>query len=100
MQTNEGVQIHQNLYIPTISPTNIDSHRHMHSLAKLTLKEKVELKMLSGQMMWVTSQTRPVMSFETYVMSNIGKNPHVKMLQEANKALFKTLVNVSKTKIP
>ena len=73
MQTNEGVQMHKNLYISTTSPINIDSHRHMHSLAKLTLKKKAELKRLSGQMMWVTSQTRPDMSFETCVMSNMGK---------------------------
>ena len=39
MLTNEDVQIHQNLYIPT-SPINIDLHRHMNSLAKLTLKKK------------------------------------------------------------
>ena len=88
MQTNESVQNHQNLYIPKISPINIDLHRHIQCLAKLTLKEKGELKRLSGQM-WVTSQTRPDMSFEICVMSNMGKNPTVKMLQGANKALLK-----------
>ena len=39
-------------------------------------------------MMWLTSQTRPDISFETCVMKTI-KNPTVKMLQEANKALLK-----------
>ena len=73
MQTNEDVHIHQNLYIPKISPININSHKHMQSLAKLILKEDAELKRLSGQMIWVTSQTRPDMGFETCVMSNMGK---------------------------
>ena len=76
MLTNVGVQIHQNLYIPTTSPVNIDSHRHMQSLAKLTLKKKVELKRLRGQMMLVTSQTKPDMSFENCVMSNMGKKSY------------------------
>ena len=44
MQTNEGVQIHQNLYIPTKSPVNIDSHKHIQSFAKLTFKENAKLK--------------------------------------------------------
>ena len=99
MQTNEGVQINQNLYIPTISPINIDSHRHMQSLAKLTLNEKAELKKLNAQM-WVTSQTISNMSFETCVMSNMGKNPMMKMLQEANKALLKLQSMPVKLKFP
>merc|ERR1711879_536665 len=72
----------------------------MGSLAELTLKEKAELKRLSGQMMLVTPQTRPDMSFETCVMSNMGKNPTVKMLQEANKALLKLRSMPVKLKFP
>ena len=59
-----------------MSPINIDSPRNMQSLAKLTLKEKTELKRLSGQMIWLTSQTRPDMSFEICVMSNMGKKSY------------------------
>ena len=40
-------------------------------------------------MMWVTSHTRPDVSYETCVMSNTGKHPSVKMLHDANKALTK-----------
>lgn len=40
-------------------------------------------------MMWVASQTRPDVSFETCAMSNTGKSPTVKMLFEANKAVTK-----------
>ena len=56
---------------------------------ELTTEEKAYLKRLSGQMMWVVSQTRPDLSFETCVMSNTDKHPSVKMLHEANKAVFK-----------
>ncbi|CAL4097671.1 unnamed protein product [Meganyctiphanes norvegica] len=40
-------------------------------------------------MLWVTSQTRPDLSFETCMISNTGKNPKVSLLCEANKALSK-----------
>ena len=40
-------------------------------------------------MVWVSSYTRPDLSFETCVMSNMGKHPTVKMVNEANKAVKK-----------
>ena len=56
---------------------------------ELNEEEKAELKRLSGQMMWVTSQTCPDLSFESCIMSNAGKHPTVKIIQEANKAVRK-----------
>ena len=89
LQTAEGVQVHQNLYIPSIHPIHLPNTRVMRKSDELTAEERAELKRLSGQMMWVASQTRPDVSFETCVMSNTGKHPTVKMVHEANKALSK-----------
>ena len=55
---------------------------------------------LSGQMLWVSSQTRPDVSFETCMMSNTGKHPKVNMLLEANKALSKLKKDRVKLKFP
>ena len=56
---------------------------------ELNEEEKAELKCLNGQMMWVTSQTRPDLSSETCVMSIAGKHLTVKTIHEGNKAVKK-----------
>ena len=56
---------------------------------ELNEEEKAELKRLIGQMMWVTSQTRPDLSFETCIMSNAGKHPKMMTIHEANKTVRK-----------
>ena len=53
------------------------------------MEERKQLKVLSGQMLWVTNHTRPDLSYESCVMSNSGKNPTVRKLLEANKAVGK-----------
>ena len=40
-------------------------------------------------MIWVASQTRPDVSYETCVMSNQGQHPTVKLIRDANKAVTK-----------
>ena len=99
-QTGEGVQVHQDMYIPTIAPISIDQNRTAMKNDELSTEEKAELKRLSGQMMWVASHTRPDISFETCVMSNIGKKPLGKILHGANKALTKLKSRKVSLKIP
>ena len=68
--------------------------------AELNSDERSDLKRLSGQMLWASTQTRPDVSFETCVMSNMGKHPTVKKLHEANKALTKLKSRVVNMKFP
>ena len=89
MQTAKGVRISQDSYIPNIEPIELSQSRASQKSNELKKEEKAELKRLSGQMMWVTSQTRPDLGFETCVMSNTGKHPNIKMIHEANKAVTK-----------
>ena len=56
---------------------------------ELTIKEMSKLRSISGQLLWVTSQTRPVASFDSCRVSNYGKNSKVKNLLETNKAVKK-----------
>ena len=85
-QIDDVVQIDQDLYVPSISCVNFEKSS---SDCYLSPDEKSDLKRLSGQMNWVTSQTRPDMSFETCVMSNVGKQANKKILHDANKAVKK-----------
>ena len=88
-QNTGGIQVDQDAYIDSIMPITIPHSRHNMKQEGLTQDERAELRRLSGQMLWVTSQTRPDLSYETCVISNVGKHPKVSLLFEANKALSK-----------
>ena len=88
-QSSAGIELNQNQYISNIKPIRLPSSRFTNSNAELNVDERLELKRLSGQMLWVTSQTRPDLSFEACMMSNAGKHPTIKKIQDANIALKK-----------
>ena len=88
-QRREGITVNQDLYINTIEPLPWTSSRREQKTADLTSDEKKQLKRLGGQMLWVASQTRPDLSFETCVMTNIGKQSTVRAIHDANKAISK-----------
>ena len=52
-------------------------------------EEKTEFKRLTGQMMWVSTQTWADIAFDVCRMNNAGKFPKGKLLFEANKVLQK-----------
>ena len=89
VQTNEMITIDQSKYIENISNIDISSERAKQINEILISDEKAKLKSLSGQMLWVTNQTRPDMAFETCLMSNMGKQPTVRKIVDANKAVKK-----------
>ena len=86
-QNSEGIQVNQDAYIDTIMPIDISPSRRKEKLNVLSQEERKDLRRLSGQMLWVSSQTRPDSSIETCMMSNTGKHPRVAMMLQANKAL-------------
>ena len=86
-QNKDGIRINQNDYVSKIEPIKISEKRHPDS--ELSVEEKGELKRLAGQMVWVSSRTRPDIAYETCIMSNQGSQPTVKMIRNANKAVDK-----------
>ena len=99
-QTDNGVSIHQNNYISSIAPISLPQDRYSTRNEELLQEDKVELKRLSGQMLWVSSQTRPDLSFETCMMGNAGRNPTVSAVHDANKALVKMKSKKVEVKFP
>ena len=95
-QSDEGISMDQKHYIDKLQEVTVKRGRLNNDL--LTQDEKSTLRSLSGQMLWVTNQTRPDVAFDTCMMSNVGKTPIVKQLKEANKALRK-LKNSNSIKI-
>ena len=99
-QNSEGIQVNQDAYIDTIMPIDISPSRRKEKLNVLSQEERKDLRRLSGQMLWVSSQTRPDCSFETCMMSNTGKQPRVAMMLQANKALSKLKKDRVQLKFP
>ena len=92
------ITIDQHDYIEQLNPAQID--RNESNERKLNKEEKTMLRSISGQIAWVTSQTRPDMAFESCQIANFGKSPDMKMLKEANKALRKLKSKKVRLKIP
>ena len=56
IKSDTGILVNQELYIPTMKEIELKNHGYKKA-DELNEKEKAKLKHLSGQMMWVTSQT-------------------------------------------
>ena len=89
-QAGDKIYVDQRQYVETLEEIEIRADRKKQINDSLTQEEKGELRSVCGQLLWVTSQTRPDVSFQGCMLSNYGKNGTVKSLVEANKAI-KTL---------
>ena len=74
---DKSITIGQEQYIATLEPIKLSQIRSSQDNAELNSDERSELRRLSGQMLWVSSQTRPDISYETCLMSNTGKHPTI-----------------------
>ena len=88
-QTESEIFIDQNGYIDSIIPIPISNERRRQVDEKLDSNEVTSLRSLAGQLLWVTGTSRPDMSFLTCQVSNYGKDPTVRKLVNANKAIKK-----------
>ena len=80
-------------YAKSLKGIDISTERRKEINDVLNDKEKKQLRSVCGQLLWMTSQTRPDVSFQRCMLSNYGKNATVRSLLEANKAI-KTLKSV------
>jgi hypothetical protein len=88
-QTSGGIYIDQHDYVDEIDHVVIDQGRVLQKDAPLNKKEVKRLKGASGKLLWVSSNTRPDIAYDSCVISNYGKTPTVKNLLAANKGIDK-----------
>lgn len=89
MQTDDAIFIDQNDYVKSLKYINITNERELQKEEVLTHDERRALRSVSGQLLWITSQTRPDAAFNSCYVSNCGKEPTAKNLVEANRAIKK-----------
>ena len=75
LQTGKKVFVDQNNYISSLKRVELSTERTSQKDEELTNAEKSKLRSISGQLLWVTSQTRPDASFDSCKVSNYRKNP-------------------------
>ena len=82
-QTNDGIFMHQKEYIEEIEVVDIDKPNQKDR--KLLPHETQQLRRVAGQLNWVSTQTRPDMTYAASVVSSSIKDATVRDLFTANK---------------
>ena len=63
----------QNNYVNSLKPVWLYTKWTSQKDEVLTIKDKSKLRSISGQLLWVTSQTRPDALFDSCRVSSYGK---------------------------
>ena len=86
---DDRITINQNNYAKGIKPVPMEPARRKMLEDPLSEEETKQYQRLLGKMLWLSSQTRPDLSFDTLEHSSHGKNPRVRDLLSLNKATKK-----------
>lgn len=100
VQRKEGIMVDQNNYIASLDSVDLSKQRLARKEEDLTTAERTRIRSLGGQLLWVTTQTRPDASYDSCWVSNYGKNPNVRSLVDANKAVRKLQMTKSSLLFP
>ena len=88
IQNGEGIMIDQKQYAKSLTPASVSTLQGTMNDA-FSENEVQLLRSLSGQLLWVTSQTRPDVAYDSCFAGNVGKDPKKRILLDANKAIKK-----------
>ena len=88
-QSTQCVQLDQNVYVQGLETISITEERELQRGDLLTPLERAEVKSKTGQLLWVSGNTRPDISFETSVLCNPGPSATVESLVQVNKVISK-----------
>jgi len=99
-QNGSELYVNQKHYIQEFEELDIAADRKKDLYSKLTKPEMKMLRSACGQLLWVTSQTRPDVAFQGCKASNHGKEATVESLLEVNKAIRKLKATDIKLRYP
>ena len=86
-QGKDVIHIDQCKYIEGIQEIQVSRCRSRDKDSTLTETERKEMRSVCGQLLWVTNNTRPDMSFEVSTLCNIGKSGTVSDILRVNKVI-------------
>ena len=85
-ELEDSITINQNDYGKYIKPIPVESARRNNLDELLSDKETKQNQGLLGKILWLSSQTRPVLSYDTLEQSTFGKSPPIRDLLSLNKS--------------
>lgn len=86
-QEKDCILVDQNQYAASIVPVELSVARRAENEDNLSEEECIRYQNLLGKLMWISSQTRPDLSFETLEHSTHTKCPKIKHLKTLNKVV-------------
>ena len=92
-EDNSALYLHTNPYSNSLEEIVLSVTDKQDTSRPLNLEEKSKLKHVSGQLNWITTQSRPDLAFENCTIGNSSTNATIKSIITANKALKKAKFN-------
>ena len=87
--SEDGIILQQHGYSSDMKMLNISELRSMRSNDDLSDTERTSLREVSGQLNWLSNQSRPDLSYDVLEMSMSVKKAQVSHLKQANKVIKK-----------
>ncbi|KAK4327467.1 hypothetical protein Pmani_002131 [Petrolisthes manimaculis] len=86
-QDDDGITISQSQYLKNVKPVPINITRACNKLEDCNKTEQENLRSLVGQIGWMSTNTRPDVSYDVLNMSCVLNHPKVENVIQANKCL-------------
>ena len=86
-QNEMGIQLNQNGYVLSIEDISLSKQRASRRSDNLSVSEASGLKALIGQLVWLSSQSRPDISFDVCQLSGRCRDAKVEDLLSTNKVV-------------
>ena len=91
--SQQGILLDQNQYLSSLQPVKVSTARAANKSSNLSENEKTEYRALIGQLNWLSTQTRPDISFETCDLHVLFKNATIDELLRLNKLINRVKVS-------
>lgn len=85
--TNKGIVLHQNDYAKSIEGIQVSRERRSQRSADLGDREKEKFKSLIGQLVWLSSQSRPDIAFDVCQLSVGSHRAKVEDILDVNRVV-------------
>ena len=99
-QVGSEIQLNQDTYIQELEYLELPTKRAKQTREVLTPEERLAVKSVCGQLLWVANNTRPDLSYDTCQLSNIGKTGVVGDIMKLNRVIRKAKQESVKVSYP
>lgn len=99
-QANSCITVDQKAYLDSIRPVNISCKRSSQKADNINKEEFESLRSLIGQLNWLSTNTRPDISYDVLELSSSMKDPTVDNVIKGNKVLKKLKMDECSVRFP